>query len=68
MPCDLSTLANHLPSKERKAILAQIKPLADDKFPEPSDLGAFWLQVEEAVRSIHPSLKDLNVLGIGHIR
>jgi hypothetical protein len=41
--CDINTLATYLPAKERKAILAQITPLAANKFPEPSDLGAFWL-------------------------
>ena len=40
--CDINTLATYLPAKERKSILAQITPLATDKFPEPSDLGAFW--------------------------
>ncbi len=58
-PCDIHSLATYLPSKERKAILAQIKPLASERFPEPPDLGAFWLQVEEALRSIHPSLHSL---------
>jgi hypothetical protein len=67
-PCDIHSLATYLPSKERKAILAQIKPLASDRFPEPSDLGAFWLQVEEALRSIHPSLHSLYQLRAGHLR
>ena len=58
-PCDIHSLSTYLPSKERKAILVQIKPLASERFPEPSDLGAFWLQVEEALRSIHPSLHSL---------
>ena len=53
---DISSLATHLPTKERKALLSQITPLAKDRFPEPTDLSAFWLTVEEALRSLHPSL------------
>ena len=41
--CTLTTLAQHLPSKERKALLVQISPLAKDHFPEPTDLSSFWL-------------------------
>jgi hypothetical protein len=54
--CDLGSLATYLPAKERKTILSQITPLAKDRFPEPTDLSSFWLQVEEAIRSLHPTL------------
>ena len=54
--CDLTSLATYLPAKERKAILSQITPLAKERFPEPADLSSFWLQVEDAIRLLHPTL------------
>jgi hypothetical protein len=45
-----------------------IDPLAQRELPEPADLGPFWLQVEEAVRSLHETLGDLGRLQTGHIR
>lgn len=51
---DIHTLATHLPARERKPLLAQFTPLAQDALPEPADLSAFWLEVEEAIRLLHP--------------
>ena len=65
---DLYVLERHLPAKERKSLLSQITQLAANHLPEPADLGPFWLQVEEAVRSLHASLLDLSVLRRPHVR
>jgi hypothetical protein len=48
--------------------MTQISPLATDSLPEPADLGAYWLQVEEAVRSLHPTIQDLTQLNHRHLR
>lgn len=61
--CDIDQLERHLGAKDRKALLALIKPLAETTLPEPADLGPFWRQVEEAIRSIHPSLGDFGAYG-----
>ena len=65
---DIHTLRTHLPARERKSLLAQITPLAAEALPEPDDLGGFWLQAEEAVKSLDPSLGDLSKLTNEHMR
>jgi hypothetical protein len=55
---DLSVLEKHLPSRERKMLLSQVKALADTTLPEPDDLSPFWLAAEEALRGLHPDLDN----------
>lgn len=66
--CDLTQLARHLGAKDRKALLALIRPLAATSLPEPADLGPFWREVEEAIRSLHPSLGDFGMYTSEHVR
>jgi hypothetical protein len=65
---DIDVLAKHLPAKQRRELLAQRPPLAEEELPEPEDLSGFWLRAEGAVRSLHLSLDDLNKLGEAHMR
>jgi hypothetical protein len=39
-----------------------------EQLPAPCNLGAFWSQVEGAVRSLHNSLADLGLLGPDEMR
>lgn len=66
--CNIGSLATHLSARDRKAFLAQISPLAEKELPEPADLAPFWLQVEEALRSLHPSLEFVGAFTASHMR
>jgi hypothetical protein len=65
----ITTLATHLPARERKSLLTQLtQPLAATTLPEPDDLSGFWLEAEEAIRSLDETLADLNLLTDRHMR
>ena len=48
----LQSSARYLLGAMQKSLLAQFKPLAQDSLPEPTDLSAWWQQVESMVESL----------------
>ena len=57
----------------RKALLAQITPLASGNLPEPADLSAWWATVEAAIELLNNSfdggaLHDPSHFSAAHIK
>ena len=55
----LQYLVRHLSEAARKSLLAQFKPLSQDLLLEPTNILAYWQQVESAVESL-----DISFMGV----
>lgn len=47
-----------MPAAVVKLLRAQLTPLAEEKLPEPTDLGPFWDRAKRALLSLDQSFSD----------